>query len=151
VKILVSAGADIHANNDEAVRHASRNGHLDVVKYLVSVGANIHAEDDHALIWASERGYLDIVKVFVSAGANIHAKNDEAVRRASVEGHSEVVKYIQSLSEKTATNKEYEQECEICTLPNTRFIKCKTCIYKICVDCRSHLLQNKCPYCRIFF
>jgi hypothetical protein len=56
------------------------------------------------------------------------------------------------LSEETIIIVEKEQqECEICTLPNTRFIKCKTCIHEICVDCRSHLLQNKCPYCRQFF
>ena len=36
VKYLIEkCGADVRANNDEAVRYASGNGHVEVVKYLV--------------------------------------------------------------------------------------------------------------------
>jgi len=41
---LVSLGTDIHAENNYAVKWASWNGYLEVVKYLVSVGADIHAD-----------------------------------------------------------------------------------------------------------
>jgi ankyrin repeat protein len=37
VKELVEQGADIHARNDDALRCASENGHLDVVKFLKRV------------------------------------------------------------------------------------------------------------------
>jgi len=36
IEYLVSMGADIHANNDYAVRQASEKGHINIVKYLVS-------------------------------------------------------------------------------------------------------------------
>ena len=37
VREALNNGADIHAENDDALRSASRNGHLEVVKYLKSL------------------------------------------------------------------------------------------------------------------
>ena len=62
VKLLVEAGADIHAKDDQALRRASEYGHLEVVKYLVGRGADIHALDDWALRRASEYGHLEVVE-----------------------------------------------------------------------------------------
>ena len=62
VKLLVEAGADIHAKDDRALRLASNYGHLEVVKYLVGCGANIHAWDDGALRGASRNGHLEVVE-----------------------------------------------------------------------------------------
>jgi hypothetical protein len=39
VKFIVDEGANIHAYDDYALRLASRNGCLDVVKYLKSIMA----------------------------------------------------------------------------------------------------------------
>jgi len=36
VKLLLDRGADIHAYNDDALRQATREAHLDVVDYLKS-------------------------------------------------------------------------------------------------------------------
>ena len=60
-----------------ALRWASKNGHLEVVKYLVENKANIHAQNDEALRLASENGHLEVVKYLVENKANIHAQNDE--------------------------------------------------------------------------
>ena len=46
IKMLVENGADIHANNDAALRHAAYRGHLEVVKYLVEKGADIRVIND---------------------------------------------------------------------------------------------------------
>ena len=61
MKILVDHGAYVNAEDDYALRYASKNGHKDVVEYLVDHGANIHANNDLALRWASQNGHLDIV------------------------------------------------------------------------------------------
>ena len=66
IKDLVKEGADIHANDNEALRWAAENGHLDVVKYLVSMGADIHALDDGTLRWAAINGHKDVVKYLKS-------------------------------------------------------------------------------------
>ncbi len=94
VSMILSKGADIHADNDQALRWASQLGHLEVVKYLVEHGANIHALYDMALIVASTKGHLEVVKYFIKQGANIHGQNDGALRWASHNGHLEVVRYL---------------------------------------------------------
>jgi ankyrin repeat protein len=86
--------ANIHANNDEALRYAAANGHLDVVKYLVEKGAYIHAIYDATLRVSAENGHLDIVKYLIENGANIHAGNDYALRFAVYNGHLDVVKCL---------------------------------------------------------
>ena len=94
IKELVEEGADIHANDDLALRWAAENGHLDVVKFLVKEGADIHVFDNIVLRWAAKNGYFKIVKYLVKEGANIHAENDEALRWATREGHLEIVEYL---------------------------------------------------------
>ena len=37
MKYLVEQGADIHAENDQALRVASYNGYLEIVKYLENI------------------------------------------------------------------------------------------------------------------
>ncbi|EQD53134.1 hypothetical protein B1A_12485, partial [mine drainage metagenome] len=44
----LSEGADIHTDNDIALRCSAEIGQLEVVKFLVSEGADIHAYNDDA-------------------------------------------------------------------------------------------------------
>ena len=97
VKHLIENGADIHVNNDRALRCAINNNHLDVVKHLVECGADIHACNDQALRWASSNGHLDIVKYLIECDADIHARDDEALRWASHYGHFNVVHYLKNI------------------------------------------------------
>jgi hypothetical protein len=94
VKLLLENGADVHANNDEALRWASENGHLEVVKLLLENGADVHANNEYALRWASENGHIEIVKLLIEKGADVHADNEYALRYASYNGHLEVVKLL---------------------------------------------------------
>jgi len=92
VKELLAAGADVHAEDDAALRRAAHNGHLEIVKELLAAGADVHAEDDAALRRAAEYGRLEVVKELLSAGADVHAWDDCALRWAARNGHLEVVK-----------------------------------------------------------
>ena len=94
VKFLVETGANIHTENDRALRLASSNNHLDVVKYLVESGADIHALNDCALRSASIDGHLDVVKCLVESGADIHANDGDSLGLASEYGHLGVVKFL---------------------------------------------------------
>ena len=49
VERLLQSGVDVHVCDDGALRWASENGHLEVVKLLLQHGANVHAYDDRAL------------------------------------------------------------------------------------------------------
>ncbi len=97
VKYLVERGADIHYDNEYALRWAIGNGDLDIVKYLNEQGADIHISYDYPLRWASERGHLPVVKYLVENKANIHANHDEALRIAKLNNHLDIVNYLQSL------------------------------------------------------
>ncbi|WP_175888215.1 ankyrin repeat domain-containing protein [Burkholderia contaminans] len=90
----IQNGADIHANNDLALRMASGEGHLEVVKYLVEQGADIHGFDNQALIWASGEGHLQVVQYLIEQGADIHADDDGALKSASINGHLDVVQCL---------------------------------------------------------
>jgi len=94
VRFLLDHGANIHAQDDYALRYASYNGNLELVRFLLDRGANIHADDDGTLRVASEFGYLDVVRFLLDRGANIHASNDWALRWASYSGHLKVVRLL---------------------------------------------------------
>jgi ankyrin repeat protein len=98
-KWLISVNADIHADNDYALRLASENGHLEVVKLLLEHNANIHSNNDDALRSASVNGHLEVVKLLLEHNADIHADNDYALRLASSKGHLEVVKLLQTVKQ----------------------------------------------------
>ena len=97
VKYLLKQGADIHAGEDSALRSASRNGRLDIVKYLVQSGANIHARNDGALQEAIAYGQLAVFKYLMNQGANIHAIHEYGLKLARRNKRFEVVKYLESL------------------------------------------------------
>jgi ankyrin repeat protein len=59
---VIKHGANIHARNDLALRHASAYGKLYIVEYLIKNGADVHARDDYALRWASANGHLAVVE-----------------------------------------------------------------------------------------
>jgi len=97
IELAIQHGADVHANNNNALRWASEYGHLPVIQFLVQHGANVHADNDYALRWASYNGHLPVVQFLVQHGANVHADNDWALRWASIKRHLPVVKFLKSL------------------------------------------------------
>lgn len=78
LKYLVeNKGADLHAEDERALRVASQNGHLDIVKYLVERGADVHAMFEGALRFAAERGHQDVVNYLLSKGADPNALDED--------------------------------------------------------------------------
>ena len=71
-----------------------------IIQKLIAARANVHANDDWALRWASGNGYSEVVKVLLSEGANVHAGNNRALRWASENGHSKVVKILKRAMKK---------------------------------------------------
>ena len=100
----------MNSADDYALRIASLNGHLDVVKCLISHGSNIHTNNDEALRWASKNGHLAVVEYFIMNGADIHAADDYALVEASENGHTAIVKYLEDYIEnKKKRSKEIEE------------------------------------------
>src|SRR3972149_12236851 len=51
-KLIDQEGADVGADDNLALRLASENGHLEVVRFLIDKGADVGADDNYALRWA---------------------------------------------------------------------------------------------------
>ena len=79
--------------NDES-EWTSLNSQLDEIKKLMSQGADIHTQSNNALILASKNGQLGAVKFLLNNGADIHTQNDLALRIAAQYGHLEIVKLL---------------------------------------------------------
>jgi hypothetical protein len=79
---------------EEELINASLYGHLAVVKLLLESGAEVHAQNNYAIRWASFNDHLDVVKLLVESGAEVHAQNNYAIRCASFNGNLDVVKLL---------------------------------------------------------
>lgn len=94
VKFLHENGADITARNNYAVKWAAMNGFLDAVKYLHKNGADIRSCDNYAVRWAAVNGFFDIVKYLHENGADITAGADFTIKMAEKNGHMEIIEYL---------------------------------------------------------
>jgi hypothetical protein len=66
VRLLLESGkADIHAQDDYAIRYACANGHQEIVELLMLNGANVHALDEFALSvsWSAKRNQSESNKL----------------------------------------------------------------------------------------
>jgi hypothetical protein len=71
IQYLVSQGADVTAQDNEAIMWASKDGHLATVQYLVTLGADVTAQDNRAVRLASRGGHLATVQYLVNQGADV--------------------------------------------------------------------------------
>lgn len=94
VRYLHSKGADITMNDNEPIRRAAENGHFHLVKYLHQNGADITAEDNYAVKYAAYNGHLDVVKYLYKNGADITAEYNFALWWAVENRHSDVAGYL---------------------------------------------------------
>jgi ankyrin repeat protein len=77
------------------LRYAARFGHFTIVRYLARRGADTHARQEYAFRHAAGRGHLNIVKHLVSEwNADVSVANGDAFRYAAREGRLEVVRYL---------------------------------------------------------
>jgi ankyrin repeat protein len=59
---------------------AARIGYIKTIKKIISKNADIHVADDYAIRLASENGHLEIVKFLFEKGANIHSATKNFIK-----------------------------------------------------------------------
>lgn len=105
IKYFVTFGADVKANNYEALKVAAKKGHLDIVRYLIkkSNPNNVSTIIPEALRLAAIHGHFDVLKCLAEIDVKdaknvksmrINANNSEALRVSAYYGHFEIVKYL---------------------------------------------------------
>jgi ankyrin repeat protein len=67
VVLLVSARADVSAEDHDALRSAAANGHYNVVEYLLDHGSF----DNDALRLAIQHEHLDVAQLLIDRGADV--------------------------------------------------------------------------------
>lgn len=97
---FLEAGADVHAEDDYALRCATDSDYAEIVKILLEAGADVHALDDHALCCAAQNGYTEVVKILLEAGANVHVRNNFSFQYAELNRHTETVKVLKAAMKK---------------------------------------------------
>jgi len=108
-ELLLTAGADVHALEESALRNASWHGQVchingviwlsthtmrqvDAVMLLLEHGANVHAVHGNALTCACTAGNRKLVDfLLLHSAANVHADSDQALRNAVKKGHTDIV------------------------------------------------------------
>lgn len=78
----------------ELIELAKNNGSLKDIKDLIKKGADVQADDNEALIQASKNGYHKIVELLIKNGADVNDCRSEALTVASVNGHTKVLKLL---------------------------------------------------------
>ena len=78
VKLLIEAGADVNAkdNDGDSPLHWVRN--TDVAELLISAGADVNAKNNYgnSVLHVAAEGYkIDLAKLLILAGADVNAKN----------------------------------------------------------------------------
>ena len=58
------------ANNNYAIKYASRNSHTDIVKLLIEAGADVTADDNEAIRLAVKHDHIEIMKLLIDAIKN---------------------------------------------------------------------------------
>lgn len=71
VEAALTAGADLHAFDDYALRWSARNNMPQVVGRLLAAGADVHARQDSALWIAAQHGHRHVVDRLLTAGADV--------------------------------------------------------------------------------
>ena len=91
--LLLNNWCTLPAIKEGALRGASRNGHLEVVKFLVAAGTNLHSPPNfiNPLALAAEHNHINVVKYLVFAGAQA---DYSALVGAATAGNIKIVKFL---------------------------------------------------------
>jgi len=94
VECLLRHGADVHGDQDCALRCSAAEGHDLVVDLLLWAGADVHVNQDVALHAAIQKGHIATVKRLLQAGADVTSCDQEAIREAAGKPSVEVLRCL---------------------------------------------------------
>lgn len=103
----IDGGADIHRDDDAALRGAVYLGHRAVVETLLERGANVHADNEGPLCAAIQLQNHDMIDLLLKKGANIQAVLDNKKDELDTESLN-IIDSIQSRGAKAAAEKGLE-------------------------------------------
>ena len=94
VRMMLTAGANVHADDDSAFKSACRHGNIEMVRLLLSAGAHVDANQDEPLQLASVNGHVEVVRLLLNAGAHVNAVHESALRKSVLAKQVDVVRVL---------------------------------------------------------
>lgn len=99
VEFLLQNGANVHKNNEEALRMAIIHNRPEICRLLFQYGADISKYGDENLTWdlqtACINGFTEILRLLLDNGFDVHSGNDLLLRLSSPGcKHIETVKLL---------------------------------------------------------
>lgn len=95
VDFLLSRGADVHYDDDYALKWAALYGHKDLVRHLVDdLGVDPQADGNAALWNASFYKHFDVVRLLIDRGVDVNAKDGIALTYACAHADREMVEFL---------------------------------------------------------
>lgn len=91
-RLLLERGADANAMN--VLRKVAKNGPVEIVQLLLEYGTDVHINDDKALILAARYDNTKIVELLLHFGANILAQGNEALKMACKYAKLDTIKVL---------------------------------------------------------
>lgn len=103
--------ADVDECEGDPLHSSAANGHLEIVKYLLDHGADIHSDNDNALRMAKHNNQTAVVEYLIEKGAkdNDGRKDWDKVRREAMSENKRMVKKYktQEYIDKYESDKEF--------------------------------------------
>ena len=94
---------------DSSLCWAAYRGKARRVKNLLAAGANVHANQDDALHSAVCSGDVETMKVLLEAGADVHQGQDWALWRAQIRHDTEALKVVREAINRQDNQRERER------------------------------------------
>jgi ankyrin repeat protein len=91
VRVLLKAGANARIMENTCIRNAAISGSAEVVQVLIDSGVDPTVQNNEPLVEAATLGHEGVVKVLLRAGADARARNCTCLIMASARGFDSIV------------------------------------------------------------
>ena len=81
-------------NINDTLIYSILHSNMTIIKWCLKNDADIHTQNDYALRYTADQNQLEIVKFLIGKGANVNACNSEVLRKAIENKRTNMIKLL---------------------------------------------------------